>query len=193
LDQDLIEPSNVLSFPASGEHQKQSRSEGNEPFATSADVVPQPRQPFLEKRVSRRKVLLAAGVIAAALAVLLLSVVTYRAGRRTTEVNTRVNSGPRTLAILPFHNLKDDPKTDFLGFSLADAVIAKLGPLSAISVRPSSAVEKYRGQVIDIQKVAAELKVDTLLAGNLVRDGDDLRITPQLIDVRLTNSLAGNY
>ena len=96
--------------------------------------------------------------------------------------------GPRTLAILPFHNLKDDPKTDFLGFSLADAVITKLGPLSAISVRPSSAVEKYRGQVIDIQKVAAELKVDTLLAGNLVRDGDDLRITPQLIDVR-TNKI----
>jgi TolB-like protein len=122
-----------------------------------------------------------------AIAVILLAVLFYWRGHRNQEKEI-VRQVPRTLAILPFHNLKDDPNTDFLGFSLADAVITKLGQVNGISVRPSSAVEKYRGQVIDIQKVATDLKVDTLLAGNVVRDGDDLRITPQLIDVR-TNKI----
>jgi len=91
---------------------------------------------------------------------------------------------PRSLAILPFRNLKQDAASDFLGFSLADAVITKLGYVSALTVRPSSAVEKYRNQVIDIPKVGNDLNVDTLLTGNFIREGDDLRITSQLIDVK---------
>lgn len=93
-------------------------------------------------------------------------------------------SKPRAIAILPFRNLKQDPSTDFLGFSLADAVISKMGYISAVTVRPSSAVEKYRNEQIDPQKVAAALNVDTLLTGNFIKDGEDLRITTQLIDAK---------
>jgi DNA-binding winged helix-turn-helix (wHTH) protein/TolB-like protein/Tfp pilus assembly protein PilF len=96
----------------------------------------------------------------------------------------------RSLAILPLQNLKRDPDTDFLGFSLADAVITKLDYVSSLTVRPSTAVEKYRNQVIDIQKVAADLSVDTLLTGSFIRDGDDLRITYQLIDAK-TEKIVG--
>jgi len=91
---------------------------------------------------------------------------------------------PRSLAILPFRNLKQDPASDFLGFSLADAVITKLSYVSALTLRPSSSVDKYRNQIIDPQKVAADLNVDTLLTGSFIKDGDDLRITTQLIDVK---------
>jgi DNA-binding winged helix-turn-helix (wHTH) protein/TolB-like protein/Tfp pilus assembly protein PilF len=96
----------------------------------------------------------------------------------------RAQGGTRSLAILPFQNLRPDPQSDFLGFSLADAVITKLGYVSALTVRPSSAVQKYRNQVIDISKVAGDLNVDTLLTGNFIHEGDDLRITSQLIDVK---------
>jgi DNA-binding winged helix-turn-helix (wHTH) protein/TolB-like protein/Tfp pilus assembly protein PilF len=90
----------------------------------------------------------------------------------------------RSIAILPLQNLRKDPESDFLGFSLADAVITKLGSLSALTVRPSSAVEKYRGQAIDLPTVGAELNVNTILTGNFIRDGDELRITYQLVDVK---------
>jgi hypothetical protein len=40
--------------------------------------------------------------------------------------------------------------------------------VSSLTVRPSTAVEKYRNQVIDIQKVAADLSVDTLLTGSFI-------------------------
>jgi DNA-binding winged helix-turn-helix (wHTH) protein/TolB-like protein/Tfp pilus assembly protein PilF len=89
---------------------------------------------------------------------------------------------PRTLAILPLQNLRQNPNDDFLGFSLADAIITKLGYVSALVVRPSSTIQKYRDQVIDPQKVATELSVDALLTGTFIREGEDLRITYQLID-----------
>src|SRR5579884_472494 len=91
---------------------------------------------------------------------------------------------PRSLAILPFRNLKQDPQTDFLGFSLADAIITKLGYVNSLTVRPSSSVDRYRNQTIDPKKVAADLKVDTLLTGSFIKEGDQLRITAQLIDVK---------
>ncbi|MEO8128953.1 MAG: winged helix-turn-helix domain-containing protein [Bryobacteraceae bacterium] len=95
----------------------------------------------------------------------------------------------RSLAVLPFQSLGGDAKNDFLGFSLADAIITKLGYVSSLTVRPSSAISGYRHQPIDIAKVAAELHVDTLLTGNYIRDGGDLRITSQLIDVKTQNLL----
>jgi DNA-binding winged helix-turn-helix (wHTH) protein/TolB-like protein len=96
---------------------------------------------------------------------------------------------PRSLAILPLQNLKRDADSDFLGFSLADAVITKLDYVSALSVRPSTAVQKYRNEAIDIQKVGAALNVDTILTGSFLRDRDDLRITYQLIEVKTSKIL----
>ena len=88
---------------------------------------------------------------------------------------------PRSLAVLPFRNLKPDPDTDFLGVSLADEVIAKLGYLKALTVRPSSAINRYREGANDLHKAAAELNAGMLLTGTYLKDGDDLRITARLI------------
>jgi DNA-binding winged helix-turn-helix (wHTH) protein/TolB-like protein/Flp pilus assembly protein TadD len=98
-------------------------------------------------------------------------------------------ASPRSLAILPFQSLNDDSESAFLGFSLADAVITKLGAVKSLTVRPSSAVEEYRRQPIDFRRAAEELHVDALLTGNFLRDGNDLRITCQLIDVPAQNIL----
>jgi DNA-binding winged helix-turn-helix (wHTH) protein/TolB-like protein len=94
------------------------------------------------------------------------------------------SAAPRSLAILPLQNRGEDSRSDFLGLSLADVLITKLAYVSSLSVRPSAAIEKYRGTAIDLQKVAADLKVDTLLTGSFIRDGDNLRITYQLVDAK---------
>lgn len=90
---------------------------------------------------------------------------------------------PRRLAVLPFRNIKLEADIDFLGFSLADAVITRLGYVSSLIVRPSSYIDKYRNRDIDPRTVAKELNVDTLLVGSFQKEDDDLRITAQLIDV----------
>jgi TolB-like protein/tRNA A-37 threonylcarbamoyl transferase component Bud32/Flp pilus assembly protein TadD len=89
-----------------------------------------------------------------------------------------------TLAILPFHNLRQDPSLDYLGFSLADAIITELSSVNGLTVRPSSSVYAYRNQSVNPQKAGQDLNVDTLLTGGFIRDGDDLRITAQLIDLK---------
>jgi serine/threonine-protein kinase len=118
------------------------------------------------------------------LTVLLVAIVAigYFYARRSNPPPT--SARPRSLAILPFRNLKQDPQTDFLGFSLADAIITKLGYVNALTIRPSSSIDKYRNQIIDPKKVAADLNVDTLLTGTFIKDGDDLRITAQLVDIK---------
>jgi DNA-binding winged helix-turn-helix (wHTH) protein/TolB-like protein/Tfp pilus assembly protein PilF len=113
----------------------------------------------------------------------ILIVIAYLAHRRQAALQYPAPV-QHTLAILPLRNVRQNPNDDFLGFSLADAVITKLGPVSSLTVRPSSAIEKYKGQAIDFQNVAAELNVDTLLTGNFIHEGDNLRITYQLIDVK---------
>src|SRR5262249_47812848 len=95
----------------------------------------------------------------------------------------------RTLAIMPFRNLKPDADTDFLSYSLADAIITKLGYVQSLTVRPSSSIEKFRNQEIDVKKVSNDLKVNTLLVGTFLREGDDLHITTQLIDVNSNEML----
>ena len=50
-------------------------------------------------------------------------------------------------------------------------------------------MEKYRGKQPDTRAIAADLQVDTLLTGNFIRDGENLRITSQLIDVSSENIL----
>jgi TolB-like protein/Tfp pilus assembly protein PilF len=124
-----------------------------------------------------------------AVLVCILTVTGDLAYRRRTSLVPPVPS-QRRLAILPLLNLKQNPKDDFLGFSLADAIITELGPVSSLTVRPSSSVERYKGQAIDLPRIASELNVDTVFIGTFIHDGDDLRITYQLIDVKSDKILA---
>lgn len=121
------------------------------------------------------------GLGMAALALLL-------AGWVYTRPNTSAPKAERPrLAVLPLRNLKPSPETDFLGFSLADAIITKLNYVSALTVRPSAIVAATvvkTGQAEpDPQTISHELNVDKLLTGTFLKEGDDLRINLQLIDV----------
>jgi DNA-binding winged helix-turn-helix (wHTH) protein/TolB-like protein len=165
-------PSNLTSpaiaeLPPAAETGKQDRALPGSPPISS---------PPARSGVPRRR------IAVLALAILLVAAAGYFVRRKPAKSLVRLAPVQRSLAILPLRNLRQNPNDDFLGFSLADAVITKLGPISSLTVRPSSAIEKYKGQTIDPRKVAADLNVDTLLTGTFIHDGDDLRITYQLID-----------
>ncbi len=88
----------------------------------------------------------------------------------------------RSLAILPFHSI--DEESPHLGLGLADVLINRLGMLSALQVRPTSAVRKYSGgPTPDPLTAGRELGVDAVLEGNIQRDGDLVRVTVQLLRV----------
>jgi eukaryotic-like serine/threonine-protein kinase len=90
----------------------------------------------------------------------------------------------KSVAILPFKNLSNDPETAFYEFSLADAVITELARVRSLVVRPSSAIVKYQGKAVDPGEAGREMSVDAILTASFLRAGDRLRVTTQLLDVR---------
>jgi TolB-like protein/DNA-binding winged helix-turn-helix (wHTH) protein len=95
----------------------------------------------------------------------------------------------RPLAVLPFINLKPDAETDFLSFSLADAIIARLAIIRTIDVRAAFTVHKYRTQTPTLRQVAEDLHVSLILTGSYFKEGNVLRVTPQLVDVASNQTL----
>ena len=95
----------------------------------------------------------------------------------------------KSVAIMPFKNLGNDPETAFYEFSLADAVITELARVRALVVRPSSVIVKYQGQQFDPGDVGRELDVDAILTASFLRAKDHLRVTVQLLDVRTSEIL----
>jgi eukaryotic-like serine/threonine-protein kinase len=97
---------------------------------------------------------------------------------------TSLGAERKSVAILPFKNLSNDPQTTFYEFSLADAVITDLARVRSLIVRPSSAIVKYQGKQIDPEEAGREMSVDAILTASFLRAGDRLRVTAQLLDVR---------
>ncbi len=91
--------------------------------------------------------------------------------------------GTRTLAVLPLRNLKPDAETDFLSMALADAIINRLGYVGEITVEPLSSVAKYRNTDADAPQIARELNVQNVLAGSYIKDGGDLRVTMEFMNL----------
>src|SRR5580765_6929796 len=90
----------------------------------------------------------------------------------------------KSLAVLPFKNLNNDPAASFYEFALADAVITELARIRSLVVRPSSVMSKYQGQVVDPADVGRELNVDAVLSAGFIHVGERFRVTAQLLDVR---------
>jgi eukaryotic-like serine/threonine-protein kinase len=102
----------------------------------------------------------------------------------TPEVNlTSTGQEKKSVAILPFQNLGNDPDSSFYEFALADAVITELAQIRSIIVRPSSVIAKYHGKDIDPREAGRDLRVHAVLSAGFLRGGNKLRVTAQLLDV----------
>jgi eukaryotic-like serine/threonine-protein kinase len=86
------------------------------------------------------------------------------------------------LAVLPFRLLRPDPEIDFLSFALADAVANSLAGLPSIVVRSSAAVSRFAGEAPDLKALATQADVGHALLGSLLRAGEQLRVTTQLVE-----------
>jgi serine/threonine-protein kinase len=100
-----------------------------------------------------------------------------------TPVTSLGDQERKSIAILPFKNVSNDPQSSFYEFSLADAVITELARLRSLVVRPSSEIVKYQGIQFDPRQAGREMSVSAVLSAGFLRAGDRMRVTAQLIDV----------
>lgn len=95
---------------------------------------------------------------------------------------SRNKDGRRTIAVLPFVNMSGDEENEYFSDGVAEEILNLLTRLPQLSVTSRSSSFAYKGEQINIKKVASDLDVSTLLEGSVRRAGDRVRITAQLID-----------
>src|SRR5580658_6091279 len=87
-----------------------------------------------------------------------------------------------SLAVLPLESLSNDASQDYFADGMTDELISDLGQLSALRVISRTSVMGYKHAHKPLPQIARELNVDAIVEGTVLRSGDRVRITAQLID-----------
>jgi DNA-binding winged helix-turn-helix (wHTH) protein/TolB-like protein len=104
--------------------------------------------------------------------------------RRANSAKAAAKAPPVTsIAILPFKMIDSESSNEYLGLGITDSLIARLGNIHQLKVRPISAVRAYSGGKKDPLAIGREQGVDAILDGSLQRAGDRLRLNARLIRV----------
>lgn len=99
-------------------------------------------------------------------------------------IATQARAHPvRRLIVLPFRILRPDAGTEFLAYSLPEAITVSLAGLENLAVRSSIVAARYSPETLDLQQLAREAEVDVVLTGALLAVGEQLRITTQLVEL----------
>jgi TolB-like protein/class 3 adenylate cyclase/Flp pilus assembly protein TadD len=126
----------------------------------------------------RREIpLRAVGIVAASLLVLALAAALWRWGPRLAPASGEI----RSLAVLPLDNLSSDAGQEYFVDGMTEALIASLARIEGLRVisRTSSMAFKDTNQTLP--EIARALGVDAVVEGSVLRAGDRVRITTQLI------------
>ncbi len=96
-----------------------------------------------------------------------------------------------SIAVLPFANLSNDSKTEYLSDGITESLINSLSQLPNLAVMSRNTVFRYKGQATDPQKVGHDLHVRAILTGRLSLTGDELLISVNLEDVQNSRQIWG--
>ena len=90
--------------------------------------------------------------------------------------------GRASVAVLPFVNLPGDEAAGRLADGLTEDIITDLSRYRAMDVIAHHSTEVYKGKAVDVRQVGKDLNVRYVLEGSVQREGDQIRVTAQLID-----------
>lgn len=98
-------------------------------------------------------------------------------GREHKAVASRI----KAIAVLPLANLSNNPEQDYFVDGMTEALITDLAQIGALRVISRTSAMRYKGSDKPLLEIARELNVDGLVEGSVLRAGDRVRITAQLI------------
>ncbi len=121
-----------------------------------------------------------AGMLTAAVLVLLVGL--NVAGLRDRLLRKTVERRIQSLAVLPLENLSGDPSQEYFADGMTEALITDLGKIGAVRVISRTSAMQYKGTHKTLPQIARELNVDAVLEGAVLRSGNRVRVTTQLIE-----------
>lgn len=121
----------------------------------------------------------------AAATVVLAAIIALTWYVRSSWVGRASASQIRSLAVLPLRNLSNDSSQEYFTDGMTDELITDLAKAGGLRVISHTSVERYKGTKLSLPEIARELGgVDAVVEGTVLRSGDRVRITAQLIDGR---------
>ncbi len=119
--------------------------------------------------------------VVAALVLLAVGFFFWQANRKSDPSVT--SAGSITVAVLPFQNLGPDKESDFLKLALPDEIATALSYVHSLSIRPFATTSKYSAAGLDLQQAGREMHVADIVTGHYLKEGDQLQITLEAVDV----------
>ena len=98
-------------------------------------------------------------------------------GRTENAARPRITS----LAVLPLKNLSGDPAQEYLADGMTDALIGRLSTIHDLRVISRTSVMRFKNPQMSVPEIARTLHVDAIVEGSIIRDGNRIRVTAQLI------------
>jgi len=98
-----------------------------------------------------------------------------------------------SIAVLPFLNVVHDPDMEYFSDGITESTINSLSQIPHLAVIARSSVFRYKGEEVDPQVVGRKLSVRSVLTGRIIRQGNDLTISVELVDVRNNHHLWGDH
>lgn len=105
------------------------------------------------------------------------------------EHNTHEKSGTgksvplKSIAVLPFVNMSNDPEQEFFSDGMAEEIINSLTHLKDLSVAGRTSSFQFKGKNFDLHQLGEKLSVHTVLVGSVRKQGNRIRVTTQLINI----------
>jgi TolB-like protein/DNA-binding winged helix-turn-helix (wHTH) protein/Flp pilus assembly protein TadD len=88
----------------------------------------------------------------------------------------------RSIAVLPLQNLSGDAGEEYFADGMTEELITELSRIQALKVISRTSVMEYKGSKKHLPQIAHELGVDGIVEGSVIREGDQVRVTVQLLD-----------
>jgi serine/threonine protein kinase/tetratricopeptide (TPR) repeat protein len=155
----------------------------NRRYATAGEVVDAlqdagaTRTTLVSQRASRRRrgwMIPVAAVTAAALAAAAVMLFHPGGGAHSRRIES--------LAVLPLDDLSGDSSQGYFADGMTDALITRLAQISSLRVISRTSVMRYRGGDKSLPRIARELHVDAVVEGTVLRSGNKVRISAELVD-----------
>ena len=159
-------------------------------LAGAAAKVPAARARAAPAASRKRRGLLAGTTLLVLIAMGVIAVAVWTSRKKDTPPVV----SPKSIAVMPFDNLSGHTEDNYLADGLQEEILNALARVRELNVISRTSVMEFRGKARNLREIGQRLNVGSILEGSIRRDGNTLRLTVQLIDVRDDRHiLATNY